>query len=169
MKANIPIPGTAKARLLEHAIEDFGTKGYDGVNVVELAQKSGVTTGSLYHHFGNKLELYKTVRAEMERRVLDRMEGASAVIERSTAKIRAALLVGFDAAVKFDACRLLGEQDPSGRSDQVAELLAVLREQEPAGVEHLLVALWRAALLAVADGQPADRARSALAWALPSE
>ena len=57
MREWVPIPGSAKARLIEAAIHQFELNGYEAVNVVDLAGKAGVTTGSLYHHFGSKLGL----------------------------------------------------------------------------------------------------------------
>lgn len=78
MREWIPVPGTAKSRLVEAAIHQFEMAGYEAVNVTELAAKASVTTGALYHHFDSKLGLYLVVREEMERRVVDRMVGAAA-------------------------------------------------------------------------------------------
>ena len=58
MRDWIPIPGSAKARLIEAAAHHFELAGFEAVNVTELAAKAGVTTGALYHHFGSKLGLY---------------------------------------------------------------------------------------------------------------
>src|SRR4029450_4336374 len=90
-------PGTAKARLVEAAVHQFEAAGYDAVNVTDLASKAGLPTGSLYHHFDSKLGLYLVVRTEMERRVVERMEGAAAASARPDAP-RAGLLVGLAAA-----------------------------------------------------------------------
>jgi len=46
-----------------------------------VAAAAGVTTGSLYDHFGSEAGLYGFVRQEAERRLLDRMEGAAAAVE----------------------------------------------------------------------------------------
>lgn len=72
----IPLPGTAKRRLVDAAVHLFETSGYDAVAVTELAAKAGVTTGALYHHFESKLGLYLVVRQEMETRLVERMAGA---------------------------------------------------------------------------------------------
>jgi AcrR family transcriptional regulator len=156
----IPVPGTAKARLVGAAVHHFEAAGYDDVNVTELAAKAGVTTGSLYHHFGSKLGLYLVVREEMERRITDRMAGAAAV----SGDPGAPLLVAFDAAVRIGVCRLLAEPPPAPRDDPVA---AALRPLVPSEVTAtVLTAAWRAALLAVADGTPAEQARAALEFLL---
>jgi AcrR family transcriptional regulator len=166
----VPVPGSSKARLLDLALRDFGARGYEGVNVVELASEAGVTTGSLYHHFENKLGLYGVVRDELEQRVLDRMEGAAAGIlagtERqrhqpgspqkdSTAALRAALLVGFDAAMNQGAARLHAEPDPRGGTDRISALLASIGPVELPELAPLLAAAWRAALASAAANRAA--------------
>jgi AcrR family transcriptional regulator len=159
----VPVGGTAKARLARLALDAFGAHGYDGVGVADLARKAGVTTGSLYHHFGSKLGLYTVARTEVERRVLDRMEGAAAARadDGGLAPLGAALLVGFDHAAERGFTRLLAERHPGGDEDPVEALLTRLAP-EPT-LARLLAAAWRAALAAVADGTPSPTARGALA------
>lgn len=162
MQEWIPIPGTAKARLVEAAVHEFELSGYDAVNVADLATKAAVTTGALYHHFGSKLGLYLVVRDEMERRIVERMEGAAAATPGPGAA-RAALLVAFDAAVRFGVCRIVAEPVPVERDDPVETALRPLvprRLRSAAGA--VLAAAWRAALLAVAEGTPSPTARASL-------
>jgi AcrR family transcriptional regulator len=166
MKEFIPIPGTVKSRLIEIALQEFEKLGYEGVNVVILAKMAGVTTGSIYHHFGSKLELHRTIREEMEKRVVDRMEGAAAVSENTRDSIRAAMLVGFDAAIHFNVCRLISESDPSDRSDVVELFLSKVTDGEIKGIETILAAAWRAALTSVVNGLPQKEARKSLEWFL---
>jgi hypothetical protein len=105
------------------------------------------------------------VRDELEQRVLDRMEGAAAGIlaargtegeehasgeSASGAALRVALLVGFDAAIKQGAARLLSEPDPRHGPDRIAALLASVGPVELPELAPLLAAAWRAALAAAA-------------------
>ncbi|MBY6038056.1 TetR/AcrR family transcriptional regulator [Fictibacillus nanhaiensis] len=166
MRANIPIPGTVREKILNQAIKDFGTQGFEGVNVQQLAKSIGVTTGALYHHFGNKLELYRIVREEVERRITSRMEGASAVHDQPLLSIKSAMLVGFDAAIKLDVCKLLSEQDPSGNRDLVAQLFKEILDEKIEGTEVILSASWRSSLSNVANGMNPDHAKKALRWFL---
>lgn len=165
----IPRPSSAKGRLVLAALEAFGRLGYERVNVVELAKTAGVTTGSLYHHFGNKLGLYDFVREEAERRVLDRMEGAAAARADGppVEAARAALLVAFDYCTGEGLGGLLAEPvPPGGKTDEVAAFLARLTDgtgRSAIPVSRMLVAAWRAALQAAADGIPVVAARRALA------
>ncbi len=70
-------------------------------------------TGSLYHHFGSKAGLYQLVRADVEQRVLDRLEGAASVRSAQTlADLAPVLLVGFDYLVSSGLTRLLAEPSP---------------------------------------------------------
>jgi AcrR family transcriptional regulator len=167
MREWIPVPGTAKARLIDAAIHQFEVAGYDAVNVVELAAKADVTTGALYHHFESKLGLYLVVRDEMEKRIVERMEGAAASTGRGRAAARAALLVAFDAAARFGVCRILGAPPPVERDDPVTAVLRpLLPKRLAAPMSDILAAAWRAALLAVADGTPTSAARASLSYFL---
>jgi AcrR family transcriptional regulator len=167
MRDWVPVPGSAKARLIEAAIHQFELAGYEAVNVVDLAGKASVTTGALYHHFGSKLGLYLIVREEMEKRIVERMEGAAAAVgSRGHAALRAALLVAFDAAVRFTVCRILGERPPVERDDPVVAALRPLLTKHKAPAADILAATWRAALLAVAGGTASATVRASLAYVL---
>jgi AcrR family transcriptional regulator len=165
MREWVPVSSSAKGRLALRALEEFGRRGFEQVTVTELAAAAGVTTGSLYHHFGSKLGLYGFVRAEAEQRLLDRMEGAAAVRggEGATAAVHSALVVGFDFAVSQDFLRLLGETHPAGDVDPVAGLLTEISDGGRTPIGPMLAAAWRAALLAVAERAPRESARAALA------
>lgn len=167
MREWIPIPGSAKARLIEAAIHQFELAGYEAVNVVDLAGKASVTTGALYHHFDSKLGLYLTVRDDLEKRIVERMEGAAAATgNRGRPAVHAALLVAFDAAVRFNVCRILGEQPPIERDDPVATALRPLLTRHKAPAAEILAATWRAALLTVATGVTSAAARASLVYVL---
>ena len=167
MREWIPIPGTAKARLVAAAIRQFEALGFDGVNVVDLAAEAGVTTGSLYHHFTSKLGIYLVVRDEMEKRMVERMEGAAAAVGGTgRAAARAALLVSFDAAVRFGVTRILSEPRPDAAADAIERVLRGLLPRRVRAAASMLAAGWRAALAAVADGATPASARAGLVWLL---
>ena len=153
-----------KGRLALAAVTQFGALPYDEVTVGGLAAAANVTTGAIYHHFGSKLGLYAFVREDVERRLLDRMEGAMAASasDRSAA-ISAALLVGFDFAVREGFLRILGDPPAGTDGDQLAEMLGASTAPASLVLGRVLAAAWRAALLAVAEGSKPRDARAALA------
>jgi AcrR family transcriptional regulator len=168
MRNWVPVPGSTKGKLALIALAEFGKRGYDSVNVTELATAAGVTTGSLYHHFGNKAGVYSFVREEAERRLLDRMEGAAAAVDGrgDTAALRAALLVGFDFAVREQFAAMLAEPHPERTDDPVERFLATLTRRASRPLPRLLAAAWRAALGEARKGS-VDEVRAALGTLVP--
>lgn len=142
------------------AVREFGCRAFEDVTVGELAADAAVTTGALYHHFHSKLGLYLFVRRDVERRLLDRMEGA--VAGAGADPLGTALLVGFDFAVGQSFVRLLSEASPSDDEDPLAELLTRLGHPAPAPIGGMLASTWRAALSWVADGGSVEQARLAV-------
>jgi AcrR family transcriptional regulator len=161
----IPISTSPKGRLALAAVRQFGARPFDEVTVGELAAAAKVTTGALYHHFGSKLGLYTFVREDVERRLLDRMEGAVAATgdeaDRS-ARVKAALLVGLDFAVREGFLRILGDPPAGAEHDRLAEMLSASAAPASPVLGRVLAAAWRAALAAVADGSEPQQARAAL-------
>ena len=164
MREWIPISASPKGRLALAAVKQFGERPFDDVTVGELAAAADVTTGALYHHFGSKLGLYDFVRDDVERRLLDRMEGAiaaSAPLDRSAA-VMAALVIGFDFAVREGFLRILGDPPAGTEHDRLADLLSASTAPASPVLGRVLAAAWRAALVAVAEGSDPQQARAAL-------
>lgn len=154
----IPTPSSAKGRLVLAALAAFGRHGYAAVSVAELARTAATTTGPLYHHFDSKLGLYSFVREDVERRVLDRLEGALA----AGADPAEALIVAFDYVVRAGFARMLSEAHPDGRPDPVTALLIERLAVAPVPLGAMLAAAWRAALAATAEGVSDDAAHAAI-------
>lgn len=165
MREWIPVSTSPKGRLALAAVKEFGVRPFDEVTVGELAKAAQVTTGALYHHFGSKLGLYVFVREDVERRLLDRMEGAVAAAgdeaDRSAA-MRAALLVGFDFAVGEGFLQILGAPPAGAERDRLAEMLSAGTAEWSPVLGRVLASAWRAALAAVAEGSEPEPARAAL-------
>jgi AcrR family transcriptional regulator len=165
MRQWIPVSTSPKGRLALAAVKEFGLRPFDEVTVGELSAAAKVTTGALYHHFGSKLGLYAFVRDDVERRLLDRMEGAVAAAgddaDRSAA-VQGALLVGLDFAVREGFLHLLGDPPAGAGGDRLAEMLGASLASSPPLLGRVLAAAWRAALAAVADGAAPEDARAAL-------
>ncbi len=164
MREWVPVPGSTRGDLVLAAVREFAASGYAGVGVGDLARAAGVTTGSLYHHFGSKQGLYRVVRDDIERRVLDRMEGAAQARSEDgpAAAVRAALLVGFDWATAQGYARLLAEPYPGRTADPLADFLARAAASPGPALATVLLAAWRSALGATAEGVPVADARKAM-------
>ena len=166
MREWIPVSTSPKGRLALAAVREFGARPFDEVSVAELSAAAEITTGALYHHFGNKLGLYTFVRDDVERRLLDRMEGAVAASGPDSdlsAAVTSALLVGLDFAVREGFLRILGDPPAGTEHDRLAEMLGGSFVPVAPLLGRVLAAAWRAALAAIADGAEPEQARAALA------
>ncbi|RFS81307.1 TetR/AcrR family transcriptional regulator [Actinomadura spongiicola] len=167
MREWVPVSTSPRGRLALAAVEAFGTRPFAEVTVTELAAAAQVTTGALYHHFGSKLGLYAVAREDVERRLLDRMEGAMAAAGGSassrSAAVTSALLVGLDFAVREGFLYILGDPPAGTEHDRLAETLSQNFAPAAPLLGRVLAAAWRAALTAVAAGEDPAQARAALA------
>lgn len=104
-------PGSRKAAraaatrglLVRVARELFGARGYGGVSPDEIAQRAGVTTGALYHHFRDKKQLFRAVHEEVERELSERI--GSELARRTASSADAWQEVRAGAQAFLDACR----------------------------------------------------------------
>lgn len=51
--------------ILETALATFAERGYAATSLVDIAARAGLTRGAVYHHFGDKAELYLSAIAEI--------------------------------------------------------------------------------------------------------
>ena len=49
----------------------FAADGFIKASLAEIVEKAGVTTGAVYHHFGDKKGLFKAVAEHLEQEILD--------------------------------------------------------------------------------------------------
>jgi hypothetical protein len=101
----------------------------------------------------------------MERRMTERMEGAVAAVGGGRDGVRTALEISFDAAIRFGVTRILAEDPPEEWPDPIVETVEHLIPGNPIAAQ-CVVAAWRGALMAVANGSSPKAARSGLAWVL---
>ena len=90
-------------RILASARELFFSKGLDETSIAEICKHSGVSNGSLFHHFPTKeaiaLEIFVGIRRHYWEHVIAAMEAESTVPAAAEASVRAA----FDFQKKFSA------------------------------------------------------------------
>jgi len=107
----------AMARAREAALELFSTQGYGATSMRQISEKSGISLGNLYHHFGNKEAIYQSLidsywelladpddelqqlfdRADFP----DDLEEMGRIIERSVEKNSAYILLIFIDVIEF--------------------------------------------------------------------
>ena len=51
----------SRAAILEAALDLFSRQGYRGTSIREIAERAGVSTGNVYHHFADKETIFQTV------------------------------------------------------------------------------------------------------------
>src|SRR5438045_1939060 len=69
----------SRAALIDAALEEFSTNGYEAATVAGIAERAGVTTGALYAHFAGKLDLLlATVGLTPAEEVVDTIVGVVA-------------------------------------------------------------------------------------------
>src|SRR6476469_1374630 len=69
----------SRAALIDAALQEFSTRGYEAATVAGIAQRAGVTTGALYAHFAGKLDLLlATVGLTPAAQVVDEIVGVVA-------------------------------------------------------------------------------------------
>ena len=59
-----------RAKLIEVGIELFSDRGFAAVGTEEIVDRAQVTRGALYHHFGDKQDLFRAVHEELEQRLV---------------------------------------------------------------------------------------------------
>ncbi|MZP29562.1 TetR family transcriptional regulator [Heliobacterium undosum] len=60
-----------KQALLEAALDEFTAYEYDEASLNRIIKQAGVSKGSFYHHYEDKLELYLSLMAEVSRAKVD--------------------------------------------------------------------------------------------------
>jgi AcrR family transcriptional regulator len=59
-----------RARIIRRARAVFGAKGFDAASLAEIVATAEVTTGAIYHHFGDKKGLFLAVAESVEEEIM---------------------------------------------------------------------------------------------------
>jgi AcrR family transcriptional regulator len=84
-------PAPARQRVLDAALALFSERGYFNTAVPDIVKRSGVSTGSIYHHFGDKQGIARALYTHL----LEGMDAALAALcrQHGTAHDRARAVV----------------------------------------------------------------------------
>lgn len=97
----------------------FGELGFEKTALGTLCTEAGVTTGALYHHFGDKKGLFAAVAEELDAGLVRLVQGAMAQAKQAGAAPWDAFLAGMDAF-------LAAAQDAQARRIGLTDAPAVL-------------------------------------------
>jgi AcrR family transcriptional regulator len=167
--------------LIEAARHLFAEKGYADTGTPEIVSRAGVTRGALYHHFPDKLELFRAVvegeaEAVAEQIANESMEsdsaleamldGADAYFEAMSVPGRARLLLlegpailGVTAMAEID--RRTGENELRRGLEQLFQG-ADSSDIPLSALSAVLSAAFDKAALAVVTGEPLEEYKAAL-------
>ncbi|GAA4485722.1 hypothetical protein GCM10023094_41010 [Rhodococcus olei] len=73
-----PRAQSTRRAVLDAAGAVFAEKGYEASSIAELVERSGISVGSIYHHFGGKAEVFGALYDEFYHRQRRRTEEGSA-------------------------------------------------------------------------------------------
>jgi AcrR family transcriptional regulator len=176
------VKGDSRERLVAVATELFGAQGYHQTGTEEIVRRSGVTRGSLYHHFADKEALFEEVFDRADQVVSARVRAAVAAAAERGADAWSVFLAGWDAVLDtavdaplqrirvVDAPAVLGWQKWQERNAQytlanieagLVSLLeqGVLAPQPISPLAVLLMGLSNQAVAAIAGASDPVRAR----------
>lgn len=91
-------PPSARAGLIEVAVGLFAARGYAGTSIRDIAQAAGSSVANVYHHFGNKEDLWLAILERSIRGLPELLEAATAAaidpLDRFDRLVRAHLAEG---------------------------------------------------------------------------
>ncbi|HLI00260.1 MAG TPA: TetR/AcrR family transcriptional regulator [Acidimicrobiales bacterium] len=91
---NVSRGRTTRAQLVEVATRLFASRGYDGTSIEAVLAESGVSRGSLYHHFKSKEALFLAVMEDAGTRAIQPTVEALQAAPDPLAALRIAALAG---------------------------------------------------------------------------
>jgi AcrR family transcriptional regulator len=178
-----------RAKLVEVGIELFSERGYAAVGTEEIVERAQVTRGALYHHFGDKRDLFRAVHEKLEQRLVadiatalqenpsdDPIEAlevaAAAVLEVAIdRKVARVTLIDAPSVLGWEEWREIDTRYGLGLAEAVltqAMETGRIAEQPVRPLAHLLVAALGEAAIMVATASDPKQARAQVEPALRS-
>jgi AcrR family transcriptional regulator len=102
-----------RAALITVARRLFARRGYPEVSVDEIVHAARVTKGALYHHFKDKLELFRGVLEQIQEAIRERLIAAAARPGDGLAQLRAGCHAYLDACTEDDVGRIVVLDSPA--------------------------------------------------------
>ena len=127
-----------RAEILDQAVKIFAAKGFHKTTMAQIAKASGFSTGSLYHFFRGKEDLYSVMVMEKVRMMYDEIMGAVSREPSIDGMIRA-LVTSHFAYVEhhIDFYRLLVGHESGLRSEGLKKLRDNMLDEHRKHVEWI--------------------------------
>jgi AcrR family transcriptional regulator len=127
-----------RAEILDQAVKIFAAKGFHKTTMAQIAKASGFSTGSLYHFFRGKEDLYSVMVMEKVRMMYDEIMGAVSREPSIDGMIRA-LVISHFAYVEhhIDFYRLLVGHESGLRSEGLKKLRDNMLDEHRKHVEWI--------------------------------
>lgn len=102
-----------RARLRRRARRLFATKGYANASTEDLVRTTGLTKGALYHHFGDKEGLFRSVVEDLERELAQAVGQATEAEADPWRRLELACKAYLEISLRPDVARILVLDAPS--------------------------------------------------------
>ncbi|MGD8779677.1 MAG: TetR family transcriptional regulator [Ignavibacteria bacterium] len=132
---------TTKNKLLTVGVKVFNEKGYANTRLEDIAKAAGVTRGAIYHHFGNKAELFIEIAVQNKHNMNEIVERYSATVSDDPLIVIKRLLKEVYNKVMFDEF-FRGFEELSQKTPFVGELEEAKRymdDETKNGLKKLII------------------------------
>ena len=99
--------------ILQAAREEFSKSGYADAQLSRIVEAAGVTTGAVYHHFGDKKGLFIAVAHVVEESLFEEVLRVSAVQKDRWAQVRTGMAMILSMAVEDNVRRIVFVDAPT--------------------------------------------------------
>jgi len=130
-----------REQLLSNAVKLFAQQGYENVGVQELVESAGVTKPTLYHYFGSKAGLLKTLMSEQSSDFIVRLGSVTSYEHDLIKSLMDTALCFFNFAVEQeDFYKLLMISPWQARESEFAQILQEYKLKEYQLLKQLFAA-----------------------------
>jgi AcrR family transcriptional regulator len=104
---------TTREAILHAARGLFGRLGYAGTSLQDVVRAARVTTGAVYHHFGDKKTLFQAVAENVELEILQRVAAAAKDLPSSWERLTAGTSAMLQVSIEPDIRRIVFQDAPN--------------------------------------------------------
>jgi AcrR family transcriptional regulator len=104
---------TTRRALIAAARKLFTEKGYAATSTGDIVQAAGIARGGLYHHFADKVALFRAVHESIEEEMVEAIVAATTQVTDPYDALVAGLDAFLDSCLRPSTARIALEQAPS--------------------------------------------------------